>query len=63
MADPTTAERVNRLDDTGRAYLLGWLVGAIRDEGKATPATLDAALPLAERWQEKWTGPRVASHG
>jgi hypothetical protein len=57
--DLTIPERANRLDDIGRTYLLGWLVGAIRDEGQATTATLDAAVPLAEQWQANWTGPRV----
>jgi hypothetical protein len=42
------------LPEPGRTYLLGWLVGAIRDEGQATSATLEAALPLAERWAANW---------
>jgi hypothetical protein len=43
------------LNEHGRTYLLGWIVGAIRDEGRATIATLEAAVPLAARWGEKWS--------
>lgn len=42
------------LNEPGRTYLLGWLVGAIWDEGEATADTLAAAVPLAQRWAEKW---------
>jgi hypothetical protein len=43
------------LNEHGRNYLLGWLVGTIRDEGRADIATLEAALPLAARWGERWS--------
>lgn len=45
----------NGLNEYGRTYLLGWLVGAIKDEGQATEATLAAAVPLAARWDERWS--------
>lgn len=45
----------NLLDEPGRLYLLGWLVGAITDEGQATVATLEAAMPHAVRWGERWS--------
>jgi hypothetical protein len=52
--DADLLARYERLPEIGRTYLLGWLVGAISNEGQATPATFAAALPLAERWAEKW---------